>query len=85
MTDTVTIGGVLIDTNNPCEVAKALRKVELQVAAGENAVSVKFEDHEVQFGASNVKRLRELIAEYDRQCNPRRVHTFLPSFSKGFD
>jgi cytosine/adenosine deaminase-related metal-dependent hydrolase len=85
MANTVTIDGVEIDAGNPCEVANALRRVELQVAAGSGVAAVKFEDHEVQFTPSNLKRLRELINDYEGRCNNRRVHTFLPSFRKGFD
>lgn len=86
MVDLVNVDGIDVDIENPCEVVSALRKVELKLAAGAGVVKARFGDDEVQFSATSMIRLRELIADYERKCaarQGRRVNTFLPHFSKG--
>jgi hypothetical protein len=70
MPDLITIDGVAVDIDDPCAVARALRKVELKVITGGGVVMTKFGDDEVRFSDSKESRLRlqELIANYERAC-----------------
>ncbi|MCG6204189.1 gpW family protein [Rhodopseudomonas sp. HC1] len=68
MVEIVSIDGVEIDFDDPCAVARALRKVELQVSTGGGVVMTRFDDHEVRWSSTNMAQLRDLIANYERQC-----------------
>lgn len=68
MTDTVEIGGVSIDIDDPCAVLSALRKAQLVVATGGSVSMTRFGEDEVRFGAANLPALRKLIADYSTQC-----------------
>lgn len=65
---TVTIDDETIDDNDPCAVAAALRRVELQVVTGGAVIRSRFGDDEVNWSAANINRLREKIADYERRC-----------------
>lgn len=66
--DTVEINGVAVDVDDPCAVAKALRKVELAIVSGGGVSMTRFGDEEVRFHAGNLTRLREAIDRYEREC-----------------
>lgn len=68
MTDLIKIGDVEVDFDSPCEVARALRKVELQVTTTGAVVRTKFGDDDVQWSQANLGRLRDLIDDYERKC-----------------
>ena len=73
MTDLVKIGGtdaqaIEIDLDSPCEVAKALRKIELQIVSGGGVVMARFGDDETRWSNANLGRLRDLIDDYERKC-----------------
>jgi hypothetical protein len=66
---TVLINGVAVDEDDPCAIARELRKAELTLACGGGIVRARFGDtDEVQWSAANGARLRELIDRYERQC-----------------
>ena len=66
--DTVEINGVQVDFDDPCAVAKALRKAELTIATGGGVATTRFGDDEARWHAGNIARLRELISHYEGQC-----------------
>ncbi|NMG39818.1 hypothetical protein GRZ55_11240 [Chelativorans sp. ZYF759] len=66
--DTVEINGVQVDFDDPCAVAKALRKAELAIVTGSGVATTRFGDDEVRWHAGNLARLRELISQYEGQC-----------------
>ena len=68
---TVLINGVAVDDDDPCAIARELRKAELTLACGGAIVRSRFGDDEVQWSAANGARLRELIDRYERQCAVR--------------
>jgi len=64
----VKIGADVVDLTLPCDVALALRKVELSIIAGAKAETVRFGEDEVTFTRSNLDRLAEMIRTYDDRC-----------------
>lgn len=68
MVDMVTIDGADVDFDKPCDIARALRKAELKIAAGGGVVRTRFGEDEVQWSQTNAGRLRDLIADYERRC-----------------
>lgn len=68
MADMVEIGGAMVDADDPCAVAAALRKVELVVATGGGVSMTRFGSDEVQWTMANVGRLGALIARYENAC-----------------
>jgi len=70
MPTTVLIDGNMVDVDDPCAVASALRAAELKVASGGGVVMTRFdENHEVRWGRANLDQLGELRARYERACN----------------
>lgn len=68
MSDFVTIGGVQVDVNKPCDVLRELRKAELTIATGESVAMTRFENDEVRFSAASSAALEKLIARYEALC-----------------
>lgn len=68
MTSIVTIGGVAVDINRPCDVLVELRKAQLSVATGETVSMTRFGQDEVRFTAASAERLEKLIATYEGLC-----------------
>ncbi|CAM5576713.1 hypothetical protein MAUB1S_09700 [Mycolicibacterium aubagnense] len=64
----VVINGVTVDIDDPCAVARELRKVELIVATGGAVSMTRFGSDEVQWSQANLKSLRDLIAYYEGKC-----------------
>lgn len=64
----VKIGADVVDLTKPCDVAIALRKVELAIVAGGKAETVRLGEDEVTFTRANLDRLAEMIRIYDDQC-----------------
>lgn len=64
----VKIGADTVDLTRPCDVALALRKVELSIAAGGKAETVRFGEDEVTFTRSNLDRLAQMIRDYEGRC-----------------
>lgn len=68
MSTTVSIGGVSVDINRPCDVLVELRKAQLAVATGETVSMTRFGQDEVRFTAASADRLDKLIATYEGLC-----------------
>jgi len=68
MATMVQIGDYLVDFDRPCDVATALRKIELSIVTGGGVVRARFGDDDVQFSAANMTALRDLIDRYERLC-----------------
>ena len=66
--DTLRIGRDLVDITKPCDVAKALRKMQLTLASGGARQTVRIDGEEVTFQRSDDGRLAQLIAQYDAEC-----------------
>jgi hypothetical protein len=64
----VVINGVTVDMDDPCAVAKELRKAELILVSGGGVIRTRFGNDEVQWSTTNLGSLRELISRYDREC-----------------
>ncbi|MDQ0314842.1 hypothetical protein [Amorphus orientalis] len=64
----VKIGGDTVDLARPCDVAMALKKVELAIASGGKAETVRFGEDEVTFTRANLARLSEMIRTYEDRC-----------------
>lgn len=72
MSTSVLIDGALVDIDDPCAVATALRAAELKVVSSGGVVMTRFDDgHEVRWGRANVTALRDVIAEYERRCDAK--------------
>lgn len=65
---TVKIGADIVDLSQPCDVAAALRKVELAIVSGGKAETVSFGDDQVTFTRANLGRLATLIRTYEEKC-----------------
>jgi hypothetical protein len=74
MPSMVQIGDDQVDMDDPCAVVAALRKVRLQLAAGGGVVRARFGEDDVQFSASSMPALRDLIAEYEGLCAAKSGH-----------
>lgn len=68
MPNMVQIGDDAVDIDDPCAVVAALRKVQLQLAAGGGVVRARFGEDDVQFSASSMSALRDLIGQYEGLC-----------------
>lgn len=64
----VVINGVAVDIEDPCAVARELRKVELIVSTGGGVAMTRFGSDEVQWTMVNLDRLTALIARYEGRC-----------------
>lgn len=64
----VKIGKDIVDLDTPCDVVRALRKIELQVATGSRAEIVEIDGERVAFTRANTARLTTLIQSYQRRC-----------------
>lgn len=69
MADTMTIGGVTVDINDPCAVLAQLRKAQILVAAGESVAMARFGDDETRWSPANAASLERLIAKYETLCD----------------
>jgi hypothetical protein len=69
MSSTVQIGDDQVDMANPCAIVAALRKVQLQLASGAGVVRARFGEDDVQFSASSMSALRDLIGHYEGLCS----------------
>ncbi|NEV79424.1 hypothetical protein DYI24_20530 [Rhodopseudomonas sp. BR0C11] len=68
MVNLVTINGASVDFDDPCAVAAALKRAEMEITLGGGVIAARFEDHEVSWTAANLSRLQDLIADYERKC-----------------
>lgn len=66
---TVTIGGVDVDINRPCDVLTELRKAQITIATGGSVSMTRFGDDEVRFTAASAARLDKLIETYEGLCD----------------
>jgi len=64
----VIIGGVSVDTDDPCAVAAQLKVVRLTVVTGGSVTMTRFDQDEVRFSPANLPMLDAAIADYERQC-----------------
>ncbi len=71
MANMVQIGDASVDIEDPCAVVTALRKVQLQLAAGAGVVRARFGEDDVQFAASSMSALRDLIGHYEGLCSAK--------------
>ena len=68
MVDLVKIDDVDVDFDDPCAMARALRKVEIRIVSGAGVVRTKFGNDDVQWSNANVAGLRDLISDFERKC-----------------
>ena len=68
MSNLVMIDGTDVDLDKPCDVVRALKRVELKLATGGNVARTSIQGEEVEFTAANLPRLQALIAKYEDQC-----------------
>ena len=68
MSGTLRIGTETVDLDKPCEVASALKKVQLRLAAGGIRETVRIDGEEITFQRANMTALKSLIAEYETAC-----------------
>lgn len=66
--NSVKIGGVVVDINEPCAVLRELRKAQIAIAIGESVSMTRFGEDEVRFTAASSARLDKLIATYEGLC-----------------
>jgi hypothetical protein len=64
----VQIGDDQVDIGDPCAIVTALRKVQLQLVSGGGVVRARFGEDDVQFSASSMSALRDLIGHYEGLC-----------------
>ena len=68
MSGVVRIGTDTVDLDKPCEVASALKKVQIRLAAGGIRETVRIDGEEITFQRANMSALKSLIAEYETAC-----------------
>ncbi len=65
---TMRIGADTVDIDQPCDVAKALKKMQLRLAAGGVRETVRIDGEEVTFTRGNDQRIDALIKTYEGLC-----------------
>lgn len=65
----VKIGSDEVSIENPCDVALALRKVELAVVSGDRSETVELGGEKVTFTRANADRLATMIQTYQSKCD----------------
>lgn len=68
MTNSVNIGGVSVDADDPCAIAARLKLVRLSVVTGASVTMSRFDQDEVRFYPANIRALDTAIADYENQC-----------------
>lgn len=68
VSDIVKIGSDEVDINTPCDIVKALRKVELVIMSGGRRETVRLGQEEITYSKANISGLQSLIRHYDAQC-----------------
>lgn len=68
-TTMITIGGVSVDINKPCDVLTELRKAELVIGVGEAVSMARFGEDETRFTEASLPALQKLIAQYEAKCD----------------
>jgi len=68
MSSSLTIGGVIVDIDDPCAVLTELRKAELTIATGAAVSMTRFGEDEVRFTEASSSRLSALIEKYEGLC-----------------
>lgn len=66
--DLVKIDDIDVDFDDPCAMARALRKVEIKIVSGAGVVRSKFGDDDVTWSSANLAGLRDLINDSERKC-----------------
>lgn len=64
----VTIGKDAVDITRPCDVATALKKVQLSLSVGGVAETIRLDGEEVTFQRGSDSRLAKLITKYEAEC-----------------
>ncbi|CRL09742.1 hypothetical protein J7363_04015 [Phaeobacter italicus] len=67
--NSVRIGKQIVDINDPAAVAAALRRVQLQVVAGDKRETVRIDGEEVTFTRANSEQLERLIKFYEDRAS----------------
>ncbi|MEJ8474464.1 hypothetical protein [Roseibium algae] len=62
------IGADQVDINRPCDVALALRKVQLAVVSGDKSETIELGGERVTYTKSNASGLADLIRHYEGLC-----------------
>lgn len=65
----VKIGSDQVSIESPCDVALALRKVELAVVSGDRSETIELGGEKVTFTRANANHLTALIRKYQRECD----------------
>ncbi|MBU2533319.1 MAG: hypothetical protein KKB37_11300 [Alphaproteobacteria bacterium] len=80
MSNPVTIDGAEVDLEAPCDVVKALKRVEMKIAIGGAVGRTNVQGEEVEFTEANLPRLQSLLAKYQADCD--RNNGVRPRFAK---
>lgn len=68
LSTTVAIGDDRVDINRPCDVATALKKMQLRLSTSGVRETVRIDGEEVTFQRGNDQRLVRLIEKYESEC-----------------
>lgn len=66
---TIRIGRDEVDISRPCDVATALKKMQLRLATGGVRETVRLDGEEVTYSRASDSRLASLIALYEGLCS----------------
>lgn len=65
---TMKVGQDVVQMDDPCAMAQALRKVQIRLTAGQLRETVRIDGEEVTFQRARPDDLKQLIAEYENAC-----------------
>lgn len=65
---TMKVGQDIVQMDDPCAMAEALRKVRIRLSAGQLRETVRIDGEEVTFQRARLDDLKQLIAEYENAC-----------------
>ena len=65
---TMKVGQDIVQMEDPCAMAAALRKVRIRLSAGQMRETVRMDGEEVTFQRARLEDLKALIAEYENAC-----------------
>ena len=81
---TMKVGHDLVQLDDPCAMADALRKVRIRLSAGQLRETVRIDGEEVTFQRARLDDLKALIAEYEQACRRKCGGGARTRFAKRF-